>query len=63
MSDLVIHIIQITGDLYIPQDCKLIGHQFGLGYRVQGSRFRVNRFPLFPLAIYSIGLIPQELNL
>ncbi len=34
-TDLVIHIIQLTGDLYIPRDCKLIGYQFGLGYKVQ----------------------------
>ena len=57
-SGLVIHIIQMTGDLYISLDCKLIGHQFGLG-----SGFRVNRLPLFTLTIDSIGLIPRELNL
>jgi len=41
-TDLVIHIIQMTGDLYIPGDCKLIWHQFGLGsgFKIQGSRFR-----------------------
>jgi len=33
-TDLVIYIIQMTGDLYITRDCKLIGHQFSLGYRV-----------------------------
>ncbi|MEA3358656.1 MAG: hypothetical protein U9R17_04515 [Thermodesulfobacteriota bacterium] len=38
-TDLVIHIIQSAGDLYITRDCKLIGHQFGLGsgFRVQSS--------------------------
>ena len=37
-TDLVILIIQMTKDLYITRDCKLIGHQFGLG-----SGFRVSR--------------------
>jgi hypothetical protein len=35
-----------------------IGHQVGLGYKVQRSRFKVKRFALFPLPIDSIGLIP-----
>jgi len=36
---------------------------FRSGFRVQGSKFRVNRFALFPLTIDFIGLIPRELNL
>ena len=42
-----------------------IGHQVGLGFKVQGSRFRVNRFAFFPITIDSIGLIQwghQPLN-
>ncbi len=34
-----------------------IGHQIGLGYKVQGSRFKVKRLALFPLTIDSIGVI------
>jgi hypothetical protein len=30
-----------------------IGHQVGLGYKVQGSQFRVNRFAFFPITIDS----------
>jgi len=53
----------MTEDLYIPRDCKLIVHQFGLGsgFKIQGSE--VNHFALFPLTIDSIGLIPRGFNL
>jgi len=33
------------------------------GFKVQGSKFKVNRFAFFPLAIDSIGLMPREFNL
>ncbi len=39
-----------------------IGHQVGLGYKVQGSRFKVKRFALFFLTIDSIGLITWRIN-
>jgi len=40
----------MTGDLYITRDCKLIGHQFGLGSGfpaesgIQSSRLTASRF-------------------
>jgi len=40
-----------------------MGHQIGLGYKVQGSWFKVKCFVLFSLAIDSIGLIPWGINL
>ncbi len=39
-----------------------IGHQVGLGSKVQGSRFKVKRFALFFLTINSIGLITWGIN-
>jgi len=42
------NIIQMTGDLCITRDCKLIGHHFGLGsgFKVQSSG--LTALPFFP---------------
>ncbi len=56
-SDLVIHLTKMTGDLDIPWNRKIIGHQAGQGYKVQGSRFKVKCLALFFLPIDSFGLM------
>jgi hypothetical protein len=60
------HILLLTAIPLYSVFCSKIGHQVGLGYKVQGSRFRVNRFAFFSFTIDSIGVIQwrrQPLNL
>ncbi len=58
-SDLVIHLTKMTGDLDISWNLKIIEHQAGLGYKVQGSRFKVKCLAFFAQLRYcsSVGCL------
>ena len=53
--DLVIYLTKMIGDPDIPWNRKIIGHQVGLGYKVQGSLFKVKCFALFPYLLIPLG--------